>query len=403
MRRLSLWLRAHPVVGDSLLAFFLLSSDLLVAGRQRYDPVTESYVTIVTGADYLIGGLLLICPIVIRRRRPLVAAYITLVGGIFVLVTHGEAAVRPGAFALGIMLYTLLTQATRRSAVAYAAWLLLGTVLYAGVVARGGDVGGAFAVLVFAPLTFAVFWLTGEFIGARRAYQREVEQRLRLLEHERDQQAKIAVVEERNRIARELHDVVAHAVSVMIVQADGATYAIKSNPDLAGKALGTISETGRKALGELRRLVGVLRSAEEGSAEYAPQPDAKALGELVEKMHQVGLPVRLSMSGDLSGVPAGVGLTAYRLVQEALTNTLKHAGPGASAQVTVQRFEDRVEVEVIDDGSGTVGPGMVSGGNGLIGMRERVAVYNGTLEAGPRTGGGWRVRAVLPFRGEEAS
>ncbi|SHE60012.1 Signal transduction histidine kinase [Streptoalloteichus hindustanus] len=396
-----MWLRAHPWVGDSLLALLLFLFDS-ASSRGRYDPVSETFVQAVSSSDYTLGSLLMITPLVVRRRKPVLAAYVTLFGGVFVLVTHGPYAVHPGSFALAIMLYTLLTCSTRRVAVAYATWLLIGTVLFAFVMSREHGVA-VFPFVVFGPVAvFAVFWMTGEFVGARRAYHSEVEQRLRLLEHERDQQAKIAVVEERNRIARELHDVVAHAVSVMIVQADGASYAMKTNPEIASKALGTISDTGRKALGELRRLVGVLRNDSETNAEYAPQPDASALGELVEKMRQVGLPVRLTMTGDLADLPTGVGLTVYRLVQEALTNTLKHAGPGASAQVVVARAENQIEVEVTDDGLGRVNGSLVSGGNGLIGMRERVAVYNGVLEAGPRLGGGWRVRAVLPLPGESA-
>ncbi|MCP2261940.1 Signal transduction histidine kinase [Streptoalloteichus tenebrarius] len=398
-----MWLRAHPWVGDSLLALVLFLFDLASKRGSQYDPVTETFVQVVSASDYILGSFLLVGPLVIRRKRPVLAAYVTLFGGIFVLVTHGPFAARMGAFALAIMLYTLLTHATRRVAAAYAAWLLLGTLLFSIAMAREYGLATAPFTVFFPVLIFAVFWMTGEFVGARRAYHAEVEQRLRMLEHERDQQAKIAVVEERNRIARELHDVVAHAVSVMIVQADGASYALKTSPETAGRALATISDTGRKALGELRRLVGVLRNDSEGNAEYAPQPDASALGELAEKMRQVGLPVRLTMTGDLSDLPTGVGLTVFRLVQEALTNTLKHAGPGASAQVVVTRAEDGVEVEIVDDGLGTANGSLVSGGNGLIGMRERVAVYHGTLEAGPRPGGGWRVRAVLPLSRESAT
>jgi signal transduction histidine kinase len=245
----------------------------------------------------------------------------------------------------------------------------------------------------------AFCWVLGEFVGARRAYQSEVEQRLRLLENERDQQAKIAVAEERARIARELHDVVAHAVSVMVVQADGASYAVHSNPELAERAVKTISSTGREALTELRRLLGVLRS--DGSeSERTPQPGTSSLNDLAERVRLVGLPVRLKLKGELDGLPAGIGLGIYRIVQEALTNTLKHAGAGASALVRVSRIGENVELDITDDGFGTPHELVsISGGNGLIGMRERANVFGGTLEAGPRPGGGWHVRAVLPIQG----
>jgi signal transduction histidine kinase len=245
---------------------------------------------------------------------------------------------------------------------------------------------------------FAFSWAMGEFVGARRAYHWELEQRLKLLETERDQQARIAVGEERSRIARELHNVVAPAVSVMVVQADGASYAIKTNPDLAEAAVRTIADTGRQALTELRRLLGVLRSEDQSGTQWVPQPDAGDLHELAENCRAAGLPVRLETSGELSALPAGLGLGVYRIVQEALTNTLKHAGAGASATVRVTQAGDQVEVEVSDDGFGTPHDLVaVSGGNGLIGMRERAGVLGGVLEAGPNPGGGWRVRAVLPL------
>jgi signal transduction histidine kinase len=251
--------------------------------------------------------------------------------------------------------------------------------------------------LIVVNLAIAFSWALGEFAGARRAYHAELEQRLRLLETERDQQARIAVADERARIARELHDVVAHAVSVMVVQADGAAYAVHSQPDLAERAVKTISSTGREALTELRRLLGVLRS-EDAAGERTPQPGTQSLSELAERVRAVGLPVQLDIVGNVDDLPAGVGLGIYRIVQEALTNSLKHAGPGSSATVRVERNGDRVHLSIVDNGHRSnrtlVG---VSGGNGLIGMRERALVFGGTLEAGPRPAGGWQVRATLPF------
>jgi signal transduction histidine kinase len=244
---------------------------------------------------------------------------------------------------------------------------------------------------------FGFCWAVGEFVGARRQLNAELLERLKLLEVERDQQARIAVAEERSRIARELHDVVAHAVSVMVVQADGASYALQSDPQMAQMALTTISDTGRQALGELRRLLGLMRTESDSETDRVPQPDTASLPQLAEQVRTAGLPVSLTLRGDLTDLPAGVGLSVYRIVQEALTNSLKHAGGSASADVFVTRTDDQVDVVVDDDGFGTPREisGM-SGGNGLIGMRERAGVLGGSLEAGPRPGGGWRVHAVLP-------
>ncbi|PSL55251.1 signal transduction histidine kinase [Saccharothrix carnea] len=384
-------MRAHPVFGDSLMAGLLLLSDVvsLASGWSA-----------IGGSTLLFVGVLLVVPVAFRRKYPLGSSYVILFGGIVQLFTHGGLdtglPIRMGDFALAIALYTMVAYVGRRQGLLYAVWLAAGTLLWA-LVPMGGTLDAAFAVFVIAVI-FAFSWAMGEFVGARRAYNRELEQRLKLLETERDQQARIAVGEERSRIARELHDVVAHAVSVMVVQADGASYAIKTNPDLAEAAVRTIADTGRQALTELRRLLGVLRSEDRSGTQWVPQPDAGDLHELAENCRAAGLPVRLETLGDLSALPAGLGLGIYRIVQEALTNTLKHAGSGATATVRVTQAGEQVEVEVADDGFGTPHDLVaVSGGNGLIGMRERAGVLGGTLEAGPNPGGGWRVRAVLPL------
>jgi signal transduction histidine kinase len=309
--------------------------------------------------------------------------------------------------ALGVALYTLLVYVNRRQATIYAGILAVATLLDLFWRIRERD--GIIVLGIGAIAIFGFYWVLGEFIGARRAYHTEVERRLQLLETERDQQATIAVAAERTRIARELHDVVAHAVSVIVVQADGAGYAIRSDPDLAETAVRTISETGREALVELRRLLDVLRSDTDEPGNLAPQPDVAALPDLAERVTAVGLPVALTLRGDVSALPAAVGLGIYRIVQESLTNTLKHAGPDASATVRVERVGGLVEVEVGDNGHGAVGSKRdlisVSGGNGLIGMRERASVLGGTLAAGRGPDGGWRVRATFPIRppGEKRS
>jgi signal transduction histidine kinase len=387
MRRLSLWMKKHPMAGDIVIAAFLLLLELLsVFGMPRgVDPTV-----------FWLVGAAMIGPVVIRRRNPMLSAYLILFAGFLQLLTHAPAPppdgrVRLMDFALGIALYTLVTYVGRRQAALYLLWLAVGHTLW--TVWRMNDSSVILPTLVIVVI-FALCWVLGEFTGARKAYHLEVERRLALLEIERDQQARIAVGNERARIARELHDVVAHAVSVMVVHADGAAYAVRTQPEQAERAIKTISATGREALTELRRLLGVLRS-DSAESELVPQPGTQSIADLAERVRTIGVPVRLDLSGDLDELPAGVGLGIYRIVQEALTNTIKHAGPGASASVRVTRIGDRVELDITDRGAGKALADVV-GGNGLIGMRERANVFGGTLDAGPRAAGGWQVHAVLP-------
>jgi signal transduction histidine kinase len=374
------------MVGDSAIAAVLFMFDMVVAINSS----SQQRTLIVAIAPVLLA------PLIWRRKAPMLSAYVILLGGylqLFFQGSHGILVV-PADLALGIALYSLVVYVGRRRAAFYSIWLAVGTVAWA--LWRVQAASGFY--VVFISVVFALFWLAGEYLGARRARNAEVEARLALLETERDQQARITLADERTRIARELHDVVAHAVSVMIVQADGAAYAIRSNPDLAEQAVGTISATGRSALSELRRLLGVLRNETEADTGRVPQPDVSMLTDLADRITGIGVPVRLEMSGELDGLPAGVGLNIYRIIQEALTNTLKHAGAGATAVVRVTREDDVVEVFVDDDGHGPARPvAEVSGGNGLIGMRERTAVHGGTLTTGSVDGHGWRVHARLPI------
>jgi signal transduction histidine kinase len=236
-------------------------------------------------------------------------------------------------------------------------------------------------------------WLIGWTLHKRRVQAVRLEDRAARLELEREENARAAVAEERARIARELHDVVAHSVSVMVVQAQAAQrLAEAEQTDLRRQALDSIETTGRQALVEMRRLLGVLRRTD-ADLSLAPQPGLDDLEGLIRQVREAGLPVELHIEGDPEPLPPGVDLSAYRIVQEALTNTLKHAGP-AKARVTIRYRSDEVELEVADDGAGT-GKGGGSG-QGLIGMRERVAIYGGVFESG-RQNGGYLVRARLPL------
>jgi signal transduction histidine kinase len=213
------------------------------------------------------------------------------------------------------------------------------------------------------------------------------------LERERDQQSRLAVAGERARIAREMHDIVTHNLSVMVALADGAVFAQQRSPDKATTAMRQISGTGRQALTDMRRYLGVLRDDEPDALRH-PMPGIPQLESLADQVRAAGLPTRLDLDGDPGPVPAAAQLTVYRLVQEALTNTLKHTPPGTSAHVRVRCSADTVSLVITDDGRAatTTAPGS---GHGLAGMRERTAAFGGSLDAGPRPGGGWRVAAHL--------
>jgi signal transduction histidine kinase len=239
----------------------------------------------------------------------------------------------------------------------------------------------------------------------RRLGRLEVErlsERARLLEIEREQEARLAATDERARIAREMHDVVAHSLSVTISQADGGRYAARTDPGAAITALETISATGRQALADMRVLLGVLR--QDDAHELAPQPDTDAIPGLVQQVSTGGLEVRFDVTGRPRALPPGPSLASYRIVQESLTNVLKHGGPQAHAAVWLNWRDDGLEIRVEDDGRGAgalpLDRGAANGaGQGLLGMRERAALHGGQLHAGPREGGGWRVHALLPYPG----
>jgi len=244
-------------------------------------------------------------------------------------------------------------------------------------------------------LIMSIAWLAGFAIGRKLEQASEAQARAERLEREQEAEARAAVAGERARIARELHDVVGHSVSVMTVQASAVRRRLKPDQEQEREALEIVEQTGREALAEMRRLVGVLRRPEEAPA-LAPQPSLQHLDRLVAQARESGLPVELRIEGEPTQLPPGLDLTAYRLVQEGLTNAIKHAR--ASRADVVVRYEDgTVEVSVTDDGPGGGDGG--GGGHGLVGMRERVTVYGGELEAGPRPEGGYSLRARLPVQG----
>jgi len=241
-------------------------------------------------------------------------------------------------------------------------------------------------VVFFTAVSTIVMVLVRIVVGGR-------ERRVRLAERERDVAAREAVVEERARIARELHDVIAHHVSMIVLQAGAERHALEDRDSSTREVLDTIERSGRDALTETRRLLGMLRDG--GNDPLSPQPGLADLDTLVSQLRDAGLPVELHVEGERRKLPVGLDLSAYRIVQEALTNTLKHAGQ-ATAAVRIRYDDDALELQIADDGASTMAH--TNGGHGLVGMRERVALYGGTFEARPRDEGGYLVRALLPIR-----
>jgi signal transduction histidine kinase len=341
-------------------------------------------------------------PVVFRRANPIGAYAVAVVAGGFQVVYGVNPAVTD--LAILILLYTLAAYSSRRVSVWGLAVCLVGSAfaILRWINYTVPDVLGRsviVAVLFAAPALLA--WVLGDSMRYRRAYYANLEERAARLERERDAQARIAAVAERARIARELHDVIAHNVSVMVVQADGASYALARDPVRAKEALAAISATGRQALAEMRRLLGVLRREENvATRERAPQPGIGELGELLDQARMAGLPVSFTVEGTPQPMPGGTALAAYRIVQESLTNTRKHAGPVASASVVLRYSPDALVLTISDDGRGAAAPDGT--GHGLTGMRERVALYGGSVAAGPRPGGGFEVVATLPLTSVQA-
>jgi signal transduction histidine kinase len=304
------------------------------------------------------------------------------------------------AAAVLVALYTVAVLRPRRDALVCAGLLELAMI---GEVIR---VSGRnwWIIAAFLSGTVAAPLALGLYAGTRRAYLAELRDRAERLEREQDQRSELAAAAERARIAREMHDIVAHHLTVMVTLSDAAAAASPAAAR-ATEVMRTVSETGRRALADTRRLVGVLRQrpGQDTGEDLQPVPDLAQLGLLVGQVRSAGLPATLEVHGDAAGVSAGLQLTVYRLVQEALTNTLKHGGPGARASVCLRILPGELRLDVQDDGAGSAGPAAASTGSGLAGMRERVHAYGGQLRAGPRETAGWAVSARLRLDGSEVT
>src|SRR5271166_49981 len=340
----------------------------------------------------VIWPLLIGAPLVLRRRAPLLSWTIIWAGiSLQALVTGNSPEGVELMFVLAVGSYSVAAYSTLRRALAGLAVTAAGAVVYgqANHDIMSGNTGNEWSAAFFAVALLAT-WLAGVFVRGRRE---AVAQAARTAAAER--QAERAVADERARMARELHDIVSHNLSVVVLQAAGAQAAGGTD---TGPTLEKIERSGRQALVEMRRLLGVLRQPDEPAAVpgLSPQPGVAELAALVEGVRAAGLPVVLVIDGDPGRLPAAVDISAYRIVQEALTNVLKHAGP-ASAEVRVRCGAGEVLIEVTDDGAGPQPAGTAGGGQGLAGRRERVALFGGELAAGPRPAGGFAVRARLPL------
>ncbi|MFI0989257.1 sensor histidine kinase [Streptomyces exfoliatus] len=397
MQRLYDFIRRHPTGVDTFWAVVLLGLSLLWVGSS--DPESGNLV------GYGVVSALYSLVVALRRRAP--EKMLLLAVGLGVAQLGFGLMPFIADFAMLVIVFTVAAHDGARwaSRLALAGGLSASTLSQLRWPMEEAGSGAAkvfFTVIMTVP--FALAWVLGDSLRTRRAYFAQLEERASRLEKEREAQAKVAVAAERARIARELHDVVAHNVSVMVVQADGAAYVMDSSPETAKQALETISTTGRQALAEMRRLLGILRTGEHQEAgEYVPQPDVKQIEDLVEQVRGAGLTVDFAIEGSPRPLPSGVELTAYRIVQEALTNTRKHGGPDVGAAVRLVYFDDGLGLLVEDDGRGAPQEMYEDGGadgrgHGLIGMRERVGMVGGTLDAGPRPGGGFRISALLPLK-----
>ena len=349
-------------------------------------------------------------PLAWRRVNPALSAGLVY-GAILLQMLLGPALLLPVDFLVLVSLYSVTVHGPRWAR-RVAIWgAVAGAVLLGVLVSRRDDLDAfaSTAYTVFALLTFLVVWALALVRRSRLLRIEALVDRARQAEIDRDQQSRLATAAERARIAREMHDIVAHSLSVVIAQADGGRYASSSDPEAATRALATISDIGRAALTDMRRLLGVLRTEDGAGRDDAPgvlpgtgsvpvvtpQPAEGDLEDLVAQLRETGMNISFARVGQPRNLPPGAGLTVYRIAQESLTNVLKHAGPAPHVTVLLAWTPGSVVLEVADDGRGAAADSD-GNGHGLVGMRERTTMFGGTLVAGPRPGGGFRVRAEIP-------
>jgi signal transduction histidine kinase len=383
------WVDRHPVALDilSAVALALVSFvGIAIQGRLRHPNV-------------IFFCFALPAPLLLRHRGPRLSF------GLIALIALAQWLTSTPQLSDGAVLISMF-------------WLMLdGELTEMAIAAAIIEAGAVMAALRWSPDQPAKVWvgITGLGVAAgglgvsirqRRALIASLRERAARLEFERDQEGRLAAAAERARIAREMHDIVSHNLTVMIGLADGASYALGAAPDTSLSAMERVSQTGRQALGEMRRLLGVLRDEPEAGS-FEPQPGLDRLDELLARVEAAGIPVAIEVFGDPHALPGGVQLTVFRVAQEALTNTLKHAGRPATARLSLHCELDRVALEVTDTGGAggswsadavaahPAPPALPPGGRGIHGMRERAAAYGGNLDAGPLPQGGWRVALTI--------
>ena len=393
--RLYRWAQSHPGRVDALVAaglFVVFAGPYLLVGFHLREVLFTAMLTV---------------PLAWRRLNPVASGSAVAAACLLQVIASGQPIIAQ-CVALATV-YSLAAYGPRWASLGGLVLALLGGLLFVLryfvlPMATSYLTAGATGIRIPVQLVGAVAigaaalssWTLGDLARARRLTLRALEERARRLEIEREQERDLAAADERSRIAREMHDIVAHSLSVIITQADGARYAATNEPRLAVTTLGTIAETGRASLGEMRRLLGVLRGDEASGTR--PLPALRDIAELLDAVRRSGLAVAFTAEGAASGqLPVGAELTAYRVVQESLTNVLKHAGPRASAWVTQEWTTRGLRLEISDDGRGAASDHGSGTGQGLRGMAERVALYDGAVDASPRPGGGFRVRAFIPY------
>jgi signal transduction histidine kinase len=361
----------------------------------------------VSSANHVVDLVLVVVqlvPLLWRRRHPVIVFAVVASACALQVLLLDYPLVSQVSFPIAV--YSVARYARPRWGLAALAVGLFGSVLgaYDWLGTVDASTGGSqneinwstYVPVVLSLATFPVAaWALGALARTRTAYVDSLIERNEQLRREAEQRAELGATQERARIAREMHDVVAHGLSVIVVQADGARYAAEQDPALAPKALETVAQTAREALTEMRQLLGLLR---DGDALTRPQPRLGDIATLVEETRAGGMELAAKLPEPSLAVPEGVALTAFRVVQESLSNVRKHAGPAAAARVTVTADDGSLAIEVTDDGRGAAADATApSGGLGLVGMHERITAHNGTLETGPASGGGFRVYARMPL------
>jgi signal transduction histidine kinase len=382
-----IWALARRYGFDALVVVATVEATLVVAFRVDSEnaPQTTRWFTVPATAA-------MILPLLLRRRFPFAAPFtVWLFGAVFSSIDGRLIPFTPAISAAGLAGAFLLGNLNNE----LQAWLGLAAVVGGAAVVVDNDPTHGAAELFFVPLLFAIGWLAGYALRERAEQAEAAEVRAAQAEREREAAARIAVAEERARIARELHDIVAHAVSVMVLQVGAIRHKLGDELEDDGEALKGVEQTGRTALAEMRRLLAAMRT-DDDEAELAPHPGIDRLEALAEEVDRAGLQVRLHVEGEPVPLPRPIDLSAYRIVQEGLTNALKHAR-AKRADVTIRYRPDELQLEVRDDGAGSATSDGL--GHGLVGIRERVKIYGGEMTAGSATSGGFVLSTRLPLGG----